>query len=86
MSEEKDNIEIKEIDCTEAIDNLYAYLDNEIDDIESIRKIEHHIQHCHSCFTRSQVETALSSRLQKDSEKPVPESLQKRLRNMIEKL
>jgi len=85
MTKDKENIEIEDIDCTEAIDNLYAYLDNEIEDIESVRKLEHHLEHCHSCFTRSQVETALTSRLQKETDKKVPESLEKRLRDMIEK-
>ena len=85
MIDKKDNIEIEDIDCTEAIDSLYAYLDNEIDDAESIKKIEHHLEHCQSCFTRTQVESALTSHMQDAADKKVPESLQKRLRDIIEK-
>ena len=40
MTNEKDNKEIEEIDCTEAIDNLYAYLDGEISDIKIINKLK----------------------------------------------
>jgi mycothiol system anti-sigma-R factor len=87
MTNEKNNHDhdIEDIDCTEAIDKLYAYLDNEINDPETINKVEHHLQHCHSCFTRSQVEQALTSKMKKASSDKTPASLQKRLKTMIDK-
>jgi anti-sigma factor (TIGR02949 family) len=91
MSNEKDNHEhashdhdIEDIDCTEAIDRLYAYLDNEITDIDTINKVEHHLKHCHSCFTRSQVEQALTGKMRQADNKETPESLQKRLKSLID--
>ncbi len=85
MINEKDASNIEDIDCTEAIDKLYAYLDGEVDDADSINKLEHHLAHCHSCFTRSQLESALSERIKKAATEHTPESLQKRLHDMIEK-
>lgn len=90
MSNEKDHQnhdrhdhDIEDIDCTEAIDRLYAYLDNEITDPETINKVEHHLKHCHSCFTRSQVEQALTGKMKQAENKKTPESLQKRLKSLI---
>lgn len=85
MTTDKDRKNVENIDCTEAIDKLYAYLDGEVDDADSINKLEHHLEHCHSCFTRSQVESALSARIKKAAIKHAPESLQERLRVMIDK-
>jgi anti-sigma factor (TIGR02949 family) len=86
MTHNGDIDEIEDIDCTEAIDRLYAYLDGEIRDPESISKLEHHLKHCESCFTRKQLETALTLRMKEDVRTQTPESLQKRLRDMIKKL
>ncbi|MDH3978905.1 MAG: zf-HC2 domain-containing protein [Gammaproteobacteria bacterium] len=85
MTTDKDSENIEDINCTEAIDKLYAYLDGEVDDADSIGKLEYHLEHCHSCFTRSQVESALSARIKNAATKHTPESLQKRLRDMIDK-
>ena len=81
MTDEK---HIEDIDCTEAIGNLYAYLDNEIDDTESLEKLENHMKHCKSCFTRQEVERALSGRIQQAVKTDAPDALQKRLRGLIE--
>jgi anti-sigma factor (TIGR02949 family) len=82
----KDENEIEDIDCTEAIDQLYAYLDGEINDDESIEKVEHHLQHCHSCFTRSQLEGLLTERMRLAASKQAPDSLQDRVRKLIDEL
>lgn len=85
MTRDKDRTDIEDIDCTQAIGQLYAYLDDEIDDVESLRKLEHHLEHCHSCFTRTEVERALTGRIQKAAKSRAPESLQNRLRDLIDK-
>lgn len=85
MKNGNDNKQIEEIDCTEAIGQLYAYLDNEIDNKESLEKLENHMKHCKSCFTRSEVETALSGRIQQAVKTNAPASLQNRLRDLIDK-
>ena len=72
-----------EHDCLEAIDNLYAYLDGELPP-EEVEKFENHIDHCRSCFTRKEFESAVSKRLQK-LKGEVPESVQNRVRDLINK-
>jgi anti-sigma factor (TIGR02949 family) len=86
MTHSNDNKHIEDIDCTEAIGQLYAYLDNEIDDNESLEKLEHHLKHCKSCYTRSEVEGALSGRIEQAVKTNAPTALQNRLRGLIEKL
>jgi len=77
---------IQEIDCLEAIDNLYAYLDGEIQDPEIIARFEAHLDHCHTCYSRTEMEKALNDRMEASAEKEVPESLRNRLRDLIDKL
>lgn len=72
-----------EHDCLEAIDNLYAYLDGELEP-EEVEKFERHLDHCRSCFTRKEFESAVSKRIRK-LRREVPDSLQNRLRDLIEK-
>ena len=82
----KDNeSNIEEIDCLEAIEMLYAYLDGELDG-EELAQYEHHLGHCRSCFSRSQLETALNKRIQDSGKDEAPDALQNRLRNLIDKL
>ena len=75
-----------EIDCLEAIDNLYAYLDGEIKDPAVIEQFETHISHCRSCYSRSEMEKALNARIARESEGDAPDSLRTRLRELIEQL
>ena len=86
MTSDKDYNEHEDIDCTEAIDKLYAYLDGELVSTEAINKLEYHMKHCHSCFTRSQLESRLTSRMKEAAKKQPSETLQHRLRNIIDQL
>jgi len=72
-----------EHNCLEAIENVYAYLDGELDP-EDAKRFEHHLEHCRSCYTRREFENALSKRLQKSGNDPVPKTLQSRLRSLID--
>ena len=84
MAHRHDNEIIEEIDCIEAIDQLYAYLDGEINNSQTIEKVERHIKHCQSCFTRSQLENELTNRIKKAAEKQAPESFKNRLNKLME--
>jgi anti-sigma factor (TIGR02949 family) len=85
MSGEKDKLEINDIGCIEAINGLYAYLDGEMDDPKAIAEIEHHLGHCRNCFSRIELERALSERLKRSRKDQTPEKLQNRLRNLIDR-
>ena len=79
-----DHSNTEEIDCLEAIEMLYAYLDGELDD-KDLAKYEHHMGHCRSCYSRSELETALNKRIKESGKEEAPEKLQNRLRNLIDK-
>ena len=85
MSKDNHNHEVEDIDCTEAIDKLYAYLDGELVDVDAVSKLEHHLEHCHSCFTRSQVESAITGKMKDAGRNQTPDTLKNRLREMIDK-
>jgi anti-sigma factor (TIGR02949 family) len=85
MSQDKDTPQINDIGCIEAINGLYAYLDGEIDDPNAIAEIEHHLGHCRNCYSRIELEHALTVRLKQSGKDRAPEKLQNRLRDLIDK-
>ena len=75
-----------DIGCLEALEAFYAYLDGELDDPESIADFEHHMGHCRSCFSRTEIERALTERIRTSGKSQAPEALKARLRNLMDKL
>jgi len=86
MTDDKDKTEIEEIDCMEAINGLYAYLDGEMTDPQTLARFEHHLEHCQTCYSRTQLESALGQLIKKSSQDNAPEKLQSRLKKLIEGL
>jgi anti-sigma factor (TIGR02949 family) len=86
MSDKTDNPEIADTDCLEAMDHLYAYLNGELSDGLTREKVEHHISHCKSCFTRAELEKLLNKKMKQSSKNETPETLQKRLKDIIKDL
>ena len=82
---DKDKPDVQEIDCLEAISHLYAYLDGELERVEKFQ-VEQHLEHCKSCYSRAQLEGAINQRLTAFHKDEAPESLQDRLRNLVDKL
>lgn len=83
MTDDKDKKAPAEIDCFEAITQLYEYLDGNIDE-ESRASVEHHLHHCRDCFSRAEFERALTERIRESQKGKAPKSLQKRLRQLID--
>lgn len=86
MNDTTDKQDIEEIECLEAIDSLYAYLDGELNDKSTLAKFKHHLEHCNSCYTRSELEGAINERIKTSGKEKSPESLQNRLRSLMENL
>lgn len=84
MTHEKDNTEAQEIECLEAIDALYAYLDGELQDDQTLANFKEHLNHCHSCYTRSQLEGVISERIKLSGQHKTPDSLHKRLHQLLD--
>lgn len=86
MTRETDKSRIVDSDCLKAFDHLYAYLNGELKDPEAVAMIEHHLDHCRSCFSRAQIEREINKRLKKSGTDGAPAALQNRLKGIIEKL
>jgi anti-sigma factor (TIGR02949 family) len=86
MTYDKHDSDIEEIDCLEAIDSLYAWLDGELDDLNTLARFEAHLDHCRSCYSRAEMEKELNLRIRQSGKSDAPASLQHRLRDLIEKL
>lgn len=93
VSEMKETDKHEDIGCLEAIETLYAWLDNELDAGQKA-SFEHHLQHCKSCYSRAELERALTGHIRrsagsgrKDKEHtPAPASLQNRLDKLLKEL
>jgi len=86
MTNDKNSSEVEDIDCLEAINGMYAYLDGEMNDQAELARFEQHLQHCCSCYTRRELEDALSRRIREEAKDKPSEKLKDRLRNLIGKL
>jgi len=86
MTNESDKPEVDEIDCLEAFDHLYAYLNGELTNQVDLVNIEHHLSHCKSCFSRAQMERELNQRIKESGKSEIPKSLQNRLRDLMDEL
>lgn len=85
MTHDKDHSHEPDIGCLAALEAFYAYLDGEIDDPGSIADFEHHMSHCRSCFSRAEIEKALTAHLRKSGKSSAPATLRNRLRDLLDK-
>ena len=73
-----------DIGCLEAIEALYAYLDGELGDDVTIDQVEAHMAHCRSCYSRKDVERALTEHLRRTHQQVAPADLQSRLKKLMD--
>lgn len=71
------------ISCEEVIEQLFAYLDGDMDD-EATAMIRHHIEHCRDCFTRAEFEQKLRARIADTACVSAPERLRRRVRAILD--
>ena len=86
MKKETNKPDVADSDCLESFDHLYAYINNELKDKKTLAKIEHHLGHCKSCFSRAQMERELNQRIKKSGKDETPESLKNRLRELMDNI
>jgi anti-sigma factor (TIGR02949 family) len=78
-----------DIGCLEAIESLYAWLDNELGDTEMTASLEYHLSHCKSCWSRSEMEKSLTEHIKRSAEEngaSTPGSLKTRLDKLMKRL
>lgn len=88
-----DTTKSDDIGCLEAIEYLYAWLDGELDGEEIANDVEYHLSHCKSCFSRAEMEKALTEHIRRSAgpatdehSNKAPRSLQTRLDALLDKL
>jgi anti-sigma factor (TIGR02949 family) len=82
-----------DIGCLEAIETLYAWLDGELDASQRAG-FEHHLEHCKSCYSRAELERALTGHIRRsagsggdeEARSLAPASLQNRLDKLLKEL
>lgn len=47
-----------DIDCAGVMAQLYEYIDEELDDVETVEKIREHLKKCQRCYPRYNFEKA----------------------------
>lgn len=71
---------MKEVDCRELIENLYLWLDGELDD-DRCAELEAHMTGCSDCFSRRGVEHHFKELVRlRCTEQEVPAALIERIR------
>ena len=91
--EMKETDKHEDMGCLEAIETLYAWLDNELDDGQKA-SFEHHLKHCKSCYSRAELERALTGYIKRSTgvnttdskQSAAPPSLQNRLDSVLKNL
>jgi anti-sigma factor (TIGR02949 family) len=72
--------------CEEIRELLGAYLDGELGDPEVLSRLEAHLGHCRSCYSRAEMEKALNERMAGSARVEVPPALRQRVRDLLDKL
>lgn len=73
----------QEISCEEVIEQLFHYLDREVDE-DVGERIRHHLARCRDCFSRAEFEHRLRERVREASEARAPERLHRRLAKVMD--
>jgi mycothiol system anti-sigma-R factor len=68
--------------CDEALENLYLYLDSELDSVTSER-IRSHLDDCHGCVHSFEFEKRLKSVVKERLDEEVPDVFVARLRTAL---
>lgn len=74
----------RELSCEEVIEQLFEYLDRELDE-RRIADIDHHLARCRDCFTRAQFETRLRTRVAAAGTVKAPPRLHRRIRQLLDR-
>jgi len=73
---------VKTIGCDEALKHLLEYLDQELGAAKH-REVEHHIEVCRSCFSRTEFEQRLKNRLRDAGRESSGESFEERIKTLL---
>lgn len=73
---------VRDIDCDEVMRQLFDFLDDEVD-MTAHEEIHQHVEECRSCFSRVEFERQLRERVQGAGKDSAPESLHRRITDLM---
>lgn len=73
------------LDCEAVLRMIFDYLDEELEGKEAVR-VETHLQHCRSCFSRAEFERRLKTHLAEIGHQQVPVQLEQSVRSLMRRL
>jgi mycothiol system anti-sigma-R factor len=74
--------DVRVIDCEEALQRLFEYLDAELQG-EPHREMEQHLERCRGCFSRVEFEKRLKAFCGQLGQEPAPPELEARIRKVF---
>ncbi len=75
----------RQLSCEEVLEQLFTYLDGEIDAASSA-DIDRHLARCRDCYTRAEFEKKLRLKTeQAGGSAPAPERLRARIRGLLDR-
>jgi anti-sigma factor (TIGR02949 family) len=81
MAEKKKNM----IDCQEVMQNLFLFLDHEVDEMTE-EEISHHLTQCQSCLSRVKFEKGIEESIRKAEDTKASSGLHDRVGKILKKL
>ena len=73
----------RELDCEEVIEQIFAYLDRELDS-RTLADIERHLESCRECFSRAEFEKRLRRKVADSASTKAPRRLHARIRALLD--
>lgn len=74
---------VQSMTCEEVVEQLFDYLDRELDNDVSER-IDRHLERCRDCFTRAEFEKRLRAKVNEAVAVEAPDSLRRRIRRVLD--
>lgn len=74
---------VQSMTCEEVIEQLFDYLDRELDN-EVSERMDRHLERCRDCFTRAEFEKRLREKVNEAVEVEAPDSLRRRIRRVLD--
>lgn len=71
------------LSCEEVVQQLFAYLDADLDDTASAH-IHRHLETCRACCSRLEFEKRLRAKVRASGTQEAPERLYQRIRNILD--
>lgn len=74
---------VQSMTCEEVVEQLFDYLDRELDNDVSER-IDRHLERCRDCFTRAEFEKRLRAKVNEAVAVEAPDSLRRKIRRVLD--